>query len=219
MVATQRCQKCGAEKPLTDFNWANKERGARQKMCRECFSAYNRQRYEQKRQQILDQVNKYRTENRDRINAARKAAYWSDPEESRRRARSYAAVLNAKPERKAAKQAWATADRAANPEKYRARTRRMYANNPEGHRQKTQRHRARKHASTVADITPSMLAAKWAYWGGKCWMCGGEAVEWDHVKPLAKGGSHCLSNLRPACRSCNAQKSAAWPVLHLLRAA
>lgn len=31
-------------------------------------------------------------------------------------------------------------------------------------------------------------------------------------KPLAKGGLHCLANLRPACRACNAQKNARWPL-------
>ncbi len=31
------------------------------------------------------------------------------------------------------------------------------------------------------------------------------------VKPLAKGGSHWASNLRPACRSCNSRKGDRWP--------
>jgi 5-methylcytosine-specific restriction endonuclease McrA len=43
-------------------------------------------------------------------------------------------------------------------------------------------------------------------------MCGAEAVEWDHVKPLAKGGAHILANLRPACLSCNRSKRDRWPL-------
>jgi 5-methylcytosine-specific restriction endonuclease McrA len=54
--------------------------------------------------------------------------------------------------------------------------------------------------------------SKWSYWGGRCWMCGNEAVEWDHVKPLAKGGPDCLANLRPACMKCNRSKSSRWPL-------
>jgi 5-methylcytosine-specific restriction endonuclease McrA len=50
-----------------------------------------------------------------------------------------------------------------------------------------------------------------AYWGNCCWMCSGEYQEVDHVIPLARGGLHCLSNLRPACRSCNASKGAKRP--------
>lgn len=59
--------------------------------------------------------------------------------------------------------------------------------------------------------TAEQVAARWAYYGGKCWMCGRPAVETDHVKPLAAGGSHWPSNLRPACRSCNSIKRARWP--------
>lgn len=33
----------------------------------------------------------------------------------------------------------------------------------------------------------------------------------DHYMPLAKGGKHCVSNLVPACRSCNCSKNAKLP--------
>lgn len=55
------------------------------------------------------------------------------------------------------------------------------------------------------------LRLKWRYWGGLCWMCRKPATTWDHVKPLSKGGSFSLANLRPACKSCNSQKGAKWP--------
>lgn len=55
------------------------------------------------------------------------------------------------------------------------------------------------------------MQARWDYYGGKCWMCGATATDSDHVKPLAKGGSNWPANIRPACRSCNRSKSAAWP--------
>ena len=47
-----------------------------------------------------------------------------------------------------------------------------------------------------------------------CWLCGGDfdgGRHADHVKPLARGGWDCLSNLRAACRSCNSRKNALWP--------
>jgi 5-methylcytosine-specific restriction endonuclease McrA len=55
------------------------------------------------------------------------------------------------------------------------------------------------------------ISARFEVFGGRCWMCGSVASSMDHVKPLSKGGSHWPSNLRPACRSCNSQKSAKWP--------
>ena len=55
--------------------------------------------------------------------------------------------------------------------------------------------------------------ARWAMWGGRCWVCGvAGATEEDHVKPLSAGGSHTLSNLRPICKSCNASKRGSWPL-------
>ena len=45
-----------------------------------------------------------------------------------------------------------------------------------------------------------------------CWMCGAEATEIDHVKPLSAGGSNWPANLRPACHPCNRAKSNHWPL-------
>ena len=66
------------------------------------------------------------------------------------------------------------------------------------------RYRARKREATIVGFTAEQLAARIAYYGNRCWLC--------HVKPLAKGGPHMLSNLRPACSSCNRAKSDKWPL-------
>jgi 5-methylcytosine-specific restriction endonuclease McrA len=60
--------------------------------------------------------------------------------------------------------------------------------------------------------TPAKIAARFAYWGDCCWVCGGQAQERDHVKPLSKGGLHLPANIRPICRACNRRKKDAWPV-------
>ncbi|MGF0262557.1 HNH endonuclease [Rhodococcus ruber] len=60
-------------------------------------------------------------------------------------------------------------------------------------------------------MTTDQLNARWAYYGGRCWICGGKATVTDHVKPLSKGGSNWPSNARPACVPCNASKNAKWP--------
>lgn len=65
----------------------------------------------------------------------------------------------------------------------------------------------------VIPFTPEQKAARFSMWGGRCWKCGiADATSEDHIKPISRGGWHCLSNLRPACFSCNAAKSGRWPL-------
>ena len=114
--------------------------------------------------------------------------------------------------RKAYRRQWQHDDYAKDPEKYLSRQARWAADNHDKMRDNVHRRKARERAAVIVGFDPTLLTVKWDYWGGNCWMCGGDACEWDHVKPLAKGGVHCLANLRPACRSCNASKNAKWPL-------
>lgn len=82
---------------------------------------------------------------------------------------------------------------------------------PEAKAEYQRRRRAAQKSRLVGRITPALLAAKCAYWLNRCWRCGSPEIELDHVKPLAKDGLHCLANIRPICRSCNATKSDRWP--------
>lgn len=73
----------------------------------------------------------------------------------------------------------------------------------------------RKGAPTVP-FTRDQLEARLSMFAG-CWMCGAglDELHIDHVKPLSRGGWHCLSNLRPACPACNLSKGAKWPLHNL----
>lgn len=102
--------------------------------------------------------------------------------------------------------------RAADLEAARERERRYRRANPDVHRGREHRRRAQRAGVSVGRISPALLAQKWIFWAGRCWMCGGEAVEWDHVKPMARGGAHVLANLRPSCARCNRSKWAHWPL-------
>lgn len=74
----------------------------------------------------------------------------------------------------------------------------------------------RKGAPTIP-FTVAQLEDRLSMFAG-CWMCGcerDESFHIDHVKPLARGGWHCLSNLRPSCPTCNLSKGAKWPLTAL----
>jgi 5-methylcytosine-specific restriction endonuclease McrA len=81
---------------------------------------------------------------------------------------------------------------------------------PEEAARRSRDRRAMHAAAPSIPYTVEQLAQRLSMFSG-CWMCGGEANSVDHVKPLAKGGWDCLSNLRPACVPCNSRKSAKWP--------
>lgn len=70
--------------------------------------------------------------------------------------------------------------------------------------------RAAKKAAFIVAYTQEQLDSRMAYWGNKCWMCGGAFECVDHVKPLNAGGSDCIANFRPACSSCNSSKRDRW---------
>ena len=57
------------------------------------------------------------------------------------------------------------------------------------------------------DLTPAQWQALVDAWGG-CAYCGatGTALQRDCVLALSRGGRYTLSNIVPACRSCNASK-------------
>jgi len=186
-VVSKRCTRCGEEKPLEAFARDGRATDGTRSACRVCCGTYNRQ---------------WNRENRKRCNAATVA--W--------RARN--------PEKVAAhKRAW----RLANPEKVRKHKRSEYDRhmeaiiyrvsewrklNPEKRRAQSQLRRARlARAAGVDYTTPEKLSARIAYYGSRCYYCGGEAGTLDHRIPLARGGSHFPANFVPACVSCNASKN------------
>lgn len=99
----------------------------------------------------------------------------------------------------------------ANRDAIAARSREYCERKPEVRRHAQNNRRAKIRDSMVVKFSAEDLVLRMSYFGNKCWMCSGPFEHIDHVKPLSKGGSHMLSNLRPACRSCNSSKSAKWP--------
>lgn len=76
-------------------------------------------------------------------------------------------------------------------------------------RKKILKHKSRQASGS---FNKKNLSAKFYYWGNKCWICGcNKNVTIDHVKPISKGGSNWVANLRPACSKCNTTKSNKWP--------
>lgn len=69
------------------------------------------------------------------------------------------------------------------------------------------RRRKRRMASVEHDLTDDQWVALMDAWGG-CAYCGGEgaALQKDTMLPISRGGRYTLTNVVPACQSCNASK-------------
>jgi 5-methylcytosine-specific restriction endonuclease McrA len=129
----------------------------------------------------------------------------SNPERRRVQARETARrARRVNPERvRAIEKAW----RERHPEASSQKTKRWMASHPEAARELVRRRRVRLAGAPAIPFTVEQLEARLSMFPG-CWLCGDEADTVDHVIPLARGGWHCLSNLRPACGSCNSSKGA-----------
>lgn len=75
------------------------------------------------------------------------------------------------------------------------------------HRQKSRRRKAQMRNSTAYQLTGKQVRRRFAEFDHRCAYCGSEGdLHIEHVHPISKGGIHALSNIVPACQSCNYRK-------------
>ena len=198
-VDSKVCTKCKLDLPLSEFYKKKAGRLGLNSRCKSCVKAYDKTR--------SDYYAKYRADHREEFAEYKRQWYEANKEVilAQCKARYHAnrdviAVTQA---------AWyqrhkdeMRAERMANPEKWREirRLARLKSRDSRRHYDNTRR-----------DVTQEQVDARVAYFGWKCWMCGGPYEHIDHVKPISKGGTSLPANLRPACADCNNRKKAKWP--------
>jgi 5-methylcytosine-specific restriction endonuclease McrA len=75
--------------------------------------------------------------------------------------------------------------------------------------------RALKINAPIRDFTSAQWKALQEHFSHRCAYCGRRAkghLTQDHITPLSKGGNHTLSNIVPACKSCNSKKHTGEPL-------
>lgn len=147
----------------------------------------------------------------DREAWIQRSAEWkrTNPDASRASGRRTAAKS------KDAKREYDLAYRAENRQRYSDHQRAWYKNNA-GHakdagREHAARRRARVSLNGSFIVTPKDYARLLIRANGACTYCGTaltpKTIQWDHVFPIARGGTHSVGNLAPACAKCNQSKS------------
>jgi 5-methylcytosine-specific restriction endonuclease McrA len=148
-------------------------------------------------------------ENRDKIRAQQNAKRRSNPQWVRQCYERYYAKHQARHQARA--KAWRTANPERSNESMRRGRIKWEAANPHIVRNVKERRRLRLRGVQVVDFSHEDLDLRLSVFGHACAYCGGPFDALDHVKPIALGGLHILSNIRPACRPCNSKKGAKSP--------
>lgn len=229
----KRCTKCGAEKPATTEYFKRHYDGLHPR-CKECKRADDRAYYARTTEDRLEYQRQYRAEHKEKISDRDRRYRVNNPEKIIARRRQYARENREKI--REAKRLWGQNNpdkvrersrrrRSENPEFFRLydrkyyirnrdaileRTKRFAQNNPLKVAQFRQGKRARKRAA-IADFTPVQWLTCLEYFNHTCAYCGAQQDFWhvleqEHFVPLAAGGGYTVSNIIPACKSCNSSK-------------
>lgn len=101
--------------------------------------------------------------------------------------------------------AYVKAWQATNPDLFRTYVSKWQDNNVEARRSIAQRRRARLKNNGIFTVSKREIVALYS---SPCFYCGSTSqITADHVVPIARGGSHSVGNLVPACDSCNKSKN------------
>ncbi len=144
-------------------------------------------------------VNLWRAKNRTWVNQQAKNYKLKNPEHYKELERKRYALNPQKYLLKNKLRYW------ANPEKWREYFKKMRKANADYYRLYSRARRA-KIRNTWKAIPQQILLDKWFEYKGICAYCPAIADTFDHINPIAKGGSHIIENLVPCCRSCNSKK-------------
>jgi 5-methylcytosine-specific restriction endonuclease McrA len=187
MEPLKLCKKCGIEKPLTVEFWKpNKstKSGWYLTMCRECFNAYCRDYCKNNPEWRREKERKYKENNPEKAAAKLKRHH----EKQRILGKNKYCNRNQERDRQRAREERKHSDRQANKEK----KRKLLKLNAKGFH------------------TRNAFYEKLEYYGNRCYYCNKPLTRMtateDHRIPLSKSGTDWLSNIVPACGSCNSRK-------------
>lgn len=225
-LAYKVCQKCKAEKAVSEFANNKKRNDGIQAWCRQCVNVY----YKNNRDKALQRSQKWYIENTDykksydkeyreinhsKIKEKEKARYENNKEKwvAYREANRERIAARAKDHYNANKDRFA-AYRKENAERRANQNRQYRKADPLSFRRRCHIRRARL-ASSNENYEPGYVKVLFRLQLGKCAICrisikSGYHV--DHIKPISKGGTNGKDNIQLLCRTCNLTKSAADPI-------
>lgn len=222
------CIRCGSQKRLKEFVPDIRAKDGRSSVCKKCnnqrataLRKTPKGREARQAERIAYQATRRKPEVIARVKAATIAR--RNTPEGRQQAKDAYARQKAKPDFARKHTAWRIAWRASaeGGKKYKAALAAWRAT-PAGRAsmyRSIAKRRAVKAGASIGDLDAiDTWEATWRYADSVCcfWcekMFPGNECEADHVRPVSKGGAHCVTNLVISCEKCNAHKHNTLPEL------
>ncbi len=188
ITGMRTCPGCGISKSLDDFHRCKGSKTGRDVYCKTCKKRRHHEHYEQNKKHYNEVSTRWQQAHPEH----RQKQY-------RKHKESYLEV----------RKKWYQ----DNKEKQRESLREWRRNNPDKRAAQNYKSRAARAGVTVNTLTSKEWSLIKAAYGGKCAYCGKKTrLTQDHITPISKGGNHDVSNVVPACGSCNSKKGTG-PVL------
>lgn len=177
------CTKCKEVKTVDCFSKQTARKDGLQARCKKCCKKLGAKYRLDNPEKELQRSARYRLDNAESAKESQKKYRESNPEKRR------CAVSKWEKNNKAKILITKQKYRESNPEKFRD-----YCNS----------RRAKKLSNGVFKIATKELKKLYE---SPCLYCGSiESIQADHVVPIARGGTHSIGNLVPACARCNQSK-------------
>lgn len=200
----KQCRNCKAFFPrtLVFFHKDTTRKDGLQYLCKPCQNAATLVSHRKNIEKHRARVRAYYASHKEELAASQRAKVAANPE----KARAYSKAMYQKHIEK--RRAHLRHRRKTQREVILAQNRRYLARHPGRGAEFSQRRRARTKHAPVNNLTAAQWAEIKAAYGHRCVYCGskGHQLTQDHITPLSRGGSHTVSNIVPACRSCNSRK-------------
>lgn len=232
MRKTKTCNKCNAEKPLTNEHYSKRKdsKDGFNTICKECINKYNKKYWEENKKKLSEQQAEYYQQNKEKFAEYNIEYKKKHKEELLEYNRSYykekrEEILEQKKEyyqdNKESKLKYRGEHYKLNRAKlikyarsyYKANKNKIAEYNKE-YREKNRdlrntlehKRRARKR-KLPNDFTKEDWERTKKYFNYQCSYCGDEVeLTQEHFTPLSKGGGYTVNNIIPACVSCNCSK-------------